>query len=116
MDAKPSTALGQMEDLSDLIRKLERAEDGAASLDRAIAEALDKTPRLPERAYSSSIDAALTLMPETGYWEIICISNDGLTQFACEMHPADNRPPVIGLGNTGALAVTTAALKARNQC
>lgn len=115
MGAKPSTALERMEDLIDLIRTLERAEDGTVGLDRAIVAALGDSPSLPDKAYSSSIDVALTLMPETGYWEIICISNDGVTQFACELHPANNRPPVIGLGKTGALAVTSAVLKAKRE-
>lgn len=65
-----------MSDLSDLIAKLEAATEGSRFLDVDIAEidmpwTKDRPPSDRLRlapAYTTSIDAALTLVPEGFYW------------------------------------------------
>jgi len=102
-----------MEQLDQVIKALESAVEGSAELERMIADALDMAQAADAGSCTRSVDAALGLLPPAGYWELMSLTNDGLSQFACEVHPDNNRPPVIGVGRTAALAVCAAAFKAR---
>lgn len=62
-----------MTDLSSLIERLEKASEGSRDLDYAIADAALGPIKPPFRrgfchCYTSSIDAALTLVPEGWIW------------------------------------------------
>lgn len=104
--------------LAALIERLEKAEAGTFALDREIAEAvgwqgMEKGRRLP--CYTTSIDAALTLVPE-GWtsWEVG--SRAGKTRFRAEVSrlPENHiEDAVIGHARAPALALCIAALRAK---
>lgn len=130
--------------MNDLIERLEKAEEGDTALDVAIIDALDlaQTVPLAERQwwyrqepdgsqtmkdyapYTTSIDAALTLVPE-GWgcivWNFAEGDNGDATEVRacrCEVHPLspDSEAPSIGWeANTVPLAICIAALKARDK-
>lgn len=98
----------------DLIKRLERATEGSAHLDLEIAIALGiKKPvyslddsyaeyAAKTAPYTTSLDAALTLVPDRSYWRL-----NSLNEAFCT--PCDD----IAHGCTPALTLCIAALKAR---
>lgn len=121
-------------DLAALIAKLESASEGSLDLDAAIYRLVSGFPEAPERpgwlgenaqgqhgtfegrarAYTTSLDAALTLVPAEHHWAI-----GGETEWEARIRPsAAVRPVGMDPGKhhyapTPALAVCLAALKAR---
>jgi hypothetical protein len=96
--------------MQELIKRLEEATEGSAGLDHEIADAVG-FPMLARAIpyYTTSLDAALTLVPEGAIWTISC--GDGEPGFAfidtggrIEEHDAA----------TPALALCIAALRARS--
>lgn len=114
--------------MEDLIKRLEEASEGSRELDHAVhcymvcglngpwgayksaadwqKWALKGNWNSP--AYTTSLDAALTLVPEGSDWTLHRV-NDGLTIWA------DVGPIKEAWGNTPALALCIAALRARAQ-
>lgn len=102
-------------DIANLIARLERATEGSDALDRAIRDALDLPSMLvpPDGGdeaypYTTSIDAALTLVPESMVWTV-------LTDFGglCRARVYSGEEIWQADGRTPALAAAGAALKAR---
>ena len=102
--------------MKDLIAKLEAATEGSGTFDRAIRDALGLSALLvpPDggdeaHPYTTSLDAAMKLVPEDRIWSvgkivrapgyIAVLDNDGHSH----------------KGSTPALALCIAALKARSQ-
>jgi hypothetical protein len=102
-----------MTDSDEIIKLIENAAEGSVELEHRVLDALGDGESPTDSTFTRSVDAALALLPPAGYWELMCITNDGLSQYACEVHPEGNRASVIGTGHTAALAVAAAALKAR---
>lgn len=124
--------------LEDLISRLEKAEAGSPALDREINRVLSPDHTKPwmgpgywyddstqpgqnerYRPYTTSIDAALTLVPdEWTAWEVA--SRGGKRKFRAEVSrlrdPSDygSEEGEYGHASTPALAICIAALKARN--
>lgn len=89
-----------------LIEKLEAATCAQYALDVAIYEAIGRAePEIPP-AYTASMDAALTLVPDGYDWRVDRI-NSGLTIFAS----VGNED--VHFGDTPAIALCIAALRAR---
>lgn len=121
--------------LSHLIERLERATTADRELDGEIASVLALHPKDWQRDvksasaslwfkglhnwrapdYTSSIDAAMTLLPDGVYWMAACGKrsvNEPLG--ACALyHPGVDQPFVQVEGHTVAIALCIAALKAR---
>lgn len=113
-----------MTPLCDLIARLEAAKEGSRELDAAIdiyvtggssadlayvLEDVDRTLR--PKHYTTSLDAALTLVPKGYFGEI----DFGflVDKQAAWVRKNNDTPRVIGYGKTPALALCIAALKAR---
>ena len=109
--------------MDDLIKRLENAEKGSRELDKAIARALgfriaastggpmimrqnDNVASWDLPHYTTSLDAALTLVPEEFDW-LVSHVNGGLTIFA-QVGPGKEY-----FAETAPLALCIAALKAR---
>ena len=100
--------------MTDLIAELERATEGSFALDCKIAAEVG-SKRVPPRAYSVSLDAALTLVPEglcwrydsaLGFAEIFDLTKSPIFVAGSSDDPClGSKPP--------ALALCIAALKAR---
>ena len=109
--------------LDALIARLEQAARGSRELDDEIAELCAPTDDARMAAfengrdwpdlYTTSLDAALTLVPEG--WRVEHIGqNWGMTRWDAELHTADDVPSgVTAEAPTPALALCIAALKAR---
>lgn len=104
----------------ELIDALERAEGASRELDRAIEllvlpERVAPDPTVPLLAYTASIDAALTLVPE-GWIVLMSVYQDG-----AEALVHDDRVNPVRLPSqeadaaTPALALAAAALRARRE-
>lgn len=102
----------------ELIAALEGSTGAMFALDRAIRdwlwEGIEPVPGIP-KPYTSSLDAALTLVPEEWTaWELRSRANK--TRFVAEVaklgHVHDETT-VSGWGDTPAIALCIAALKAR---
>lgn len=104
----------------DLIAQLEQAEGPSRELDKAIARHLGWTPNTEGRwhrtaaisdrsidlpRFTSSLDAALTLIPPGARWVLY---SDGHAYVG-----PDNEPTAEWCGYTPALALCVAALRAR---
>ncbi len=108
-----------MTDLKSLIAKLETAKKGSRELDWDITIIIEFPRNGSAPPYTTSLDAALTLVPE-GCYETILSWNSMKSEFGyCRMNV---RGPFgkhgwhedrIGEGKTPALAICIAALKAR---
>ncbi len=108
---------------ADLIARLEAATEPSTSLDDAISDFLgrpDAQFTSESRRYTSSIDAALTLVPaDLPYWTVVrrdtplgkMTSEAVLTNG--ELFMSGRRRAVDVWGHTPALALCIAALKAR---
>lgn len=93
-----------------LIERLEAASGAAFALDAAIARASGYAS-WPPRAYTASLDAALTLVPEGHKW---VLHSDGCAGVKlCDMGDDDDLPTGEDWAATPALALCIAALKAR---
>lgn len=114
--------------MQDLIARLEKAVEGSRELDRAIADELGifrpKPPTSHDEDfwtehYTTSIDAALTLVPDR--WRPSSINwNDAsigvyLWEWARRLTTGGIEDPAIryGAGKTPAIAICCAALRAR---
>ena len=104
--------------MKDLLSRLEQALEGSRDLDRDIHEQLtdpETVAPFPSRwdaipHYTTSIDAALTLVPEGCAWG--CTSACGTSKPVASCGPISG--PVHGTkGATPALALCIASLKAR---
>lgn len=103
--------------MKELIAKLEAAKEGSRQLDHEIAVAVEKYKEPPVTAldtdwwtphYSTSIDAALTLVPKS--WDKTCREVGG----ECNASVGPPRAPDIeSSGATPALALCIASLRAR---
>jgi len=94
---------------AELIAALEKADGPSGILDMHIANATDK----PHREYTSSIDAALTLVPEGWCWNTGMQNEEYTTRpRAYCWKPAPPKDPVMRDAATPALALCVAALKA----
>lgn len=120
-----------MPNLKELIERLERAEGPDRELDLEIANALgfmcDRTQAFLAKDYTSSIDAALTLVPEgaslehLGQFMVLGIDDAPLWQAKIRLRTLKNvhdkkRSDVIGTGllKSPVIALCIAALKARS--
>ena len=121
-----------MTDTSELIRRLEEATEGSRPLDGEIGNALAK-PRcnvdggsdwyidgkLARRYggnwphYTTSIDAALTLVPEAMGWSIGGSTDAEGPMFGASVDVPRDLPALSSCCPTPAIALTIAALKAR---
>ena len=110
--------------MSDLLARLEAATEGSSMLDNAIYDALWGLPRMggdyrghtvpiPPEPYTTSIDAALTLLPEGWKWSV---DSSGCA-WVCpvDADSAYTEMIVIGGVTIPALALCIAALKARER-
>jgi len=94
----------------ELIAELEATEGPSGILDMHIANATDK----PHREYTSSIDAALTLVPEEWCWNTGMQNEEYTTRpRAYCWKPTPTKDPVMRDAATPALALCIVALKAR---
>lgn len=110
--------------MSDLIERLEAALEGSRELDEEIAQAI--FPKLIRRhaswyiddmrtdiePFSTSLDAALTLVPE-GHAGLTMRTNTSMPQVTIHCAPNSDRTNYYGEAVTVALALCIAALKAR---
>lgn len=95
-----------------LIERLEAASGAAFAFDAAIARACGYTS-WPPPAYTASLDAALTLVPE-GWVTTLTIYHDCSTVVLADDRVTPVRLPDIEVdANTPALALCIAALRAR---
>lgn len=108
--------------MKDLIKKLEAATEGSRELDISILKQimpyrrdrfhaianLDKKHR-----YTTSIDAALTLVPEGFHWWLESGNEYGSNPHAGVYHKENEQQE--GIAETPALALCIAALKARGE-
>lgn len=117
--------------MTDLATRIEQAEGPSRELDREIAEALQdaieattgKCPPLNMRPYTTSLDAAMTLVPEG--WSVGMGDLRGYTPLRWRAHLRDHNPASLtaeghshiwkeGHSEHGlALALCAAALRAR---
>lgn len=109
--------------LLELAERCEAATGPDRELDRAIFEWLtlvdgfvpDRAHQsYPQYAYTASLDAAMTLVPEG--WEPLIdgVSKDRAAAWIVELYAINDSPPFRhGSANTGALALCAAALRAR---
>lgn len=104
--------------LSQLIERLEGAAGPSRELDRAIYDAVEwlQRPEDEPPAYTASVDAALTLVPE-GWTALECRSHGNFARWTVEISRIDNtgnyEEAQIGRHATWPIALTIAALKAR---
>ena len=91
--------------IEELIARLEAADGPSRELDDAIEMLRPDYLRQPHCRYTSSIDAALSLVPEQYDW---VLDSDGLAALLFA-----NRACHTGRGKTPAIALCIAALKAR---
>jgi hypothetical protein len=125
-DAPGVEGLGQQAphpNQDDLIRRLEEATEGSRELNRLIAEHVHGKPRPPlimgyVPDYTESLDVALTLVPEGWVWSMSTYGRSG--GFAAvapkgwrEWEAAEDQGGVEVYGNSPALALAIASLKAR---
>ena len=103
--------------MTDLITRLEQAAEGSRDLDLAIEKAFERCdpPELlafPLPHYTTSLDAALTLVPEGWAWDLMAWPNEPSEAAICQ--PGS---PHLGRwkGATPALALCIAALRASPQ-
>ena len=113
--------------MSELIKKLEAAPEGSRALDKEIhwhlfgmhpsdfkrtpAFTIDKDQGLILPRYTTSIDAALTLVPDGTYIEIIgCFGN--MPSGGAKLTDLDQNE-ILGAAQTPALALCIVALKAQ---
>ena len=92
-----------MTDLDGLIAKLEAATEGSLELDCDIEEIVFSVTRGNPPRYTTSIDAALTLVPSGERWEV------GFCGAAVE----SSGGPIRSVHAEPAIALSIAALKAR---
>lgn len=110
-----------MTDLSSLIARLiaelERAEGGSPRLNAEIEWALtglQPPDRHKVRPYTTSLDAALSLVPEGCSWTVDVVqASDGPNSQAVIGGRGQDKPSGLGIGPTPALALCIAALRAR---
>jgi hypothetical protein len=110
--------------MKDLIERLEKATEGSRELDLAVAQAVDGpwhyTGEPPRRifcaAYTTSLDAALTLVPE-GYSKDMaeCPENGAVVRVYFGPIRENSAGEPTGRANTLPLALCIAALKARSE-
>lgn len=107
--------------MDDLIAKLEAATEGSHWLDRLIDEALGGDFDKPH-SFTTSIDAALKLVPEGKAWGVGSIMFDELPPrraFAANCRRegciTPDTPAYDAVGATPALALCIAALRARQE-
>lgn len=98
--------------MKDLIAKLESATEGSRELDRAIhshIRGVEEFLLSTWPAYTTSLDAALTLVPEGWHWNVgdVGLAWVGTHESATKIVRHD------GDAHTPALALCIAALKAR---
>lgn len=106
--------------MKDLIAKLEAATEGSRKLDAAIQYALTEEIAIDLPRYTTSIDAALSLVPDGVYLDLLSRSGkNGNFEWDCTLKESalpyrtfrtDER---VGK-ETGPLALCIAALKARS--
>ena len=89
--------------MDDLIARLEAAKEGSRELDIAIFRAITDKPRI-RPPFSTSLDAALTLVPERCPW---AVESAGVVELGTV------NGPVEGFAATPALALCIACLRAR---
>jgi hypothetical protein len=111
--------------LDDMISRLEAATEGSRELDRLLhntlrdpddpitADDVAADPRLESviRAFTSSLDAAMTLVPEGWAW---VVSKNGTATVTTEATDATRYRRESGHATWPALALCIAALKARH--
>lgn len=104
-------------DVDDLITRLEAATEGGRELDALIGNAVGRTPdgwvnypHAYEKHYTTSVDAALTLMPEGRAFALLVYE-------AGAASAAIGEPPQFGEHEapSPALALCIAAIKARQR-
>ena len=114
--------------MNDLIKRLEVATEGSQPLDIAIALKLGWTTRsggqgylyYPPKSnrntvvpsYTTSLDAALTLVPEEAVWAVSC--GDDFSGFRATVMPKIASADPTAYAATPALALCIASLKARD--
>lgn len=99
-----------------VIARLEAAEKGSDSLDRDIAGFLLHATGFGEvLPFSTSIDAALTLLPTDDHymWAVGTVKTSG--PYAANIYPGDTDGRPTYQGATPAIALVIAALKARGE-
>lgn len=107
--------------MKDLIAKLESATEGSRELDALIWQALgNPVPRRPDWPYhvpaptwTTSIDAALSLVPEGWEWALEFNQNNDETAWVATCRMGDPMLFIEPEAATPALALCIAALKAR---
>ena len=115
-----------MADLKSLIAELEAAKEGSRELNARVATAVTGIHRVwpggsPYSAgpdalpYTTSLDAALTLVPECSYIDMtIEPVREDCDRVCLAIIRIDNDTRFSGTSTTPALALTVAALKARD--
>ena len=105
-------------DLSKLVEALEAAAEGSEYLDYAIQRHFTLTKPVP--AYTSSVDAAMSLLPEGWSIHRLCHRHDcrgNFTGWFAELYRASDaviQQPANSLGATAALALCVAAMRVRH--
>jgi hypothetical protein len=105
-------------DLSKLVAALEAAAEGSEYLDYAIQRQFALMKPVP--AYTSSVDAAMSLLPDGWSIHRLCHRHDCRGNFGgwfAELYRASDaviEQPANSLGATAALALCVAAMRARH--
>jgi len=105
-------------DLSKLVAALEAAAEGSEYLDYAIQRQF--TLMKPVPAYTSSVDAAMSLLPDGWSIHRLCHRHDCRGNFSgwfAELYRASDaviEQPANSLGATAALALCVAAMRVRH--
>ena len=95
--------------IDEIIAALEKAEGPSLALDHEIAAHAKPGDGHGVQIFTSSIDAALTLVPEAGGVWIVGVEPTDTTRFQASL---DFGQPIC-IGATAAIALCIAALKAR---
>lgn len=105
-------------DLAKLVAALESATEGSEYLDYAIQRQFALMKPVP--AYTSSVDAAMSLLPEGWSIHRLCHRHDcrgNFTGWFAELYRASDaviEQPANSLGATAALALCVAAMRVRH--
>lgn len=104
-------------DYADLIRRLEAAtgpdRELDAAIDAVIARSFASDPMFPETPYTSSLDAALTLVPAHHLWWVKQGFRFQAVVWMIETDYDERYPPTGFSTNSPAIAFCIAAIKAR---
>lgn len=112
--------LKQERDMQDLIKRLEAASEPSRELDEAICVAVGRPLTLDDgvvsgcnvKPYTSSIDAALMLVPEGFVWSVEKLNTGGYWALVERAWDSEESAST-DRGATPALAIVIAALKAK---